>query len=269
MHFLLITDAGDPRIADYRNIPDPELARRGGVFVAEGRFVVRRLLEASGFVTRSILVTEAARHALEDALAGAPDVAAYVVPQQLMDEVTGFHVHRGCLAIGERPPERPWRQTVAAARTILALERVANADNVGGIFRSAAAFGADAILLDPASTDPLYRKAIRTSMGATLAVPFARMEPWPAALSWLSAHGFATVALTADASARPIRDTARALKGRPAALVLGHEGEGLSPAALAACEHRSRVPIAPAVDSLNVAVAAAIALHEWRTTTDA
>ncbi|OFW13868.1 MAG: hypothetical protein A3F70_10595 [Acidobacteria bacterium RIFCSPLOWO2_12_FULL_67_14] len=145
------------------------------------------------------------------------------------------------------------------------LEGVANADNVGGIFRTAAALGAGAVLLDPTSTDPLYRKAIRTSMGAAPVVPFARMEPWPAALAALQALGFATVALT-PAAAPTVRDTARAIQAGRVALVLGHEGEGLTQAALDACTHRARIPTAATVDSLNVAVAAAIALYEIGTT---
>jgi tRNA G18 (ribose-2'-O)-methylase SpoU len=151
---------------------------------------------------------------------------------------------------------------VAGAHTAVVLERVANADNVGGIFRNAAAFGAAAVLLDPATTDPLYRKAIRTSMGAALAVPFARAEPWPDALRALGDRGFATIALTPAASAPPLRAAVEAAGTRPIALVLGHEGDGLTAHALAACTARARIPIAAGMDSLNVASAAAVALYE-------
>jgi len=259
LHYLL---ADDSRLDDYRNVPDADLLRRRGVFVAEGRLVVRRLLLESRLTTRSLMVTEPARESLADVIGARPDVPVYVVPQAVMDGVTGFHLHRGCLAIGERPPRVPWREAIDTARTILVLERVANADNIGGIFRSAAALGAEAVLLDPNSTDPLYRKAIRTSMGAALLVPFARAEPWPAALDQLRARGFATVAMTPASGVSTLRETADALTGRPVAILLGHEGEGLTGPALEACEFQTRIPVTSSVDSLNVAAAAAIALYE-------
>jgi tRNA G18 (ribose-2'-O)-methylase SpoU len=151
---------------------------------------------------------------------------------------------------------------VADARTAVLLERVANADNIGGIFRNAAAFGAGAVLLDEASADPLYRKAIRTSMAAALVVPFARVASAALALQELRRAGFATVALTPAASASTIRSTMDALGTRPVVVALGHEGEGLTPAALDACEFHARIAISSSVDSLNVAAAAAIALYE-------
>lgn len=263
MAITLIEDSTDPRLDDYRNIPDPELIRQHGIFVAEGRLVVRRLLTESRFTTRSVMVTESACHALADVFATRPDLPVYVVPSPVMDGITGFHIHRGCLAIGERPRTMSWLETMTGATMVVVLERVANADNVGGVFRNAAAFGAGAVLLDPVSTDPLYRKAIRTSMGAALLVPFARAEPWPAVLHDLRARGFVTVAMSPAPSAPAIRSTIDAIGRRPVAIVLGHEGEGLSPAALDACEHQARIPTASSVDSLNVATAAAIALYEF------
>ena len=259
-----VDDPDDPRLADYRNIPDPELLRAHGLFVAEGRLVVRRLLADGRFRTRSVMATEAAHAAIAGALAARPDVAVFVVPPAVMNGVTGFNIHRGCLAIGERPAATPWADVAAGARRLVALERVANADNVGGTFRNAAAFGADGVLLDPATVDPLYRKAIRTSMGAALVVPFARAEPWPAALGALAARGVATIALTPGASAPPLAEVAAqaASRARPVALVLGHEGDGLAAETVGLCTHRARIPIAPGVDSLNVATAAAVALYE-------
>jgi tRNA G18 (ribose-2'-O)-methylase SpoU len=256
----LVRDPTDPRLDVFRNIPDAELIRRRGVFVAEGRRVVERLLTESPFVARALMLTETARESMADLVASRPDVPAYVVSQAVMDIVAGFHIHRGCLALGEYPQPRPWPEVIAGARTVLVLERIANPDNVGGIFRSAAAFAADAVLLDGATTDPLYRKAIRTSMGATLAVPFARAEPWPAALDGLRARGVATVAMTPAASALALNAVVEAVGERPVALVLGHEGDGLSGPALAVCEFHARIPVASRVDSLNVAAAAAIAL---------
>jgi tRNA G18 (ribose-2'-O)-methylase SpoU len=249
----------------------PELAARHGVFIAEGRLVVRRLLAESRFTTRSVLVTDAALAALADVLERRPALPVFVVPQPVMNAITGFNIHRGCLAIGERPAPRPWRELFHSPKrnsqlpspVVVVLEQLANADNVGGVFRSAAAFGASAVLIDSASTDPLYRKAIRTSMGASLQVPFARANPWPAALIDLRALGFAVIAMTPTPGARPLRDVADAVAGRPAAIVLGHEGDGLTTGALAACQFHARIPIASGVDSLNVATAAAIALYEF------
>ena len=263
MHFLLIADSTDPRLDDYRSIPDPELLRSRGIFIAEGRLVARRLLTKSAYTTRSVMVTEAARASLADVLDARSDVPVYVVSSSLMQDISGFNIHRGCLAVGERPRPTTWQQVVAGGRTVVVLERVANADNVGGIFRNVAAFGADAVLLDDASADPLYRKAIRTSMAATLLVPFARVDGCNSILRELAAAGFATVALTPVASAPTIHSTVDAVGPRPVALALGHEGEGLTTAALEACEFRARVPIASTVDSLNVSAAAAIVLYAF------
>ena len=260
---MTIEAEDDQRLADYRNIPDPELVGRRGLFVAEGRLVVRRLLEESRLVARSVMVTGAALASIADALATRPNLPVYRVSQAMMDGVTGFNIHRGCLAIGERPADTPWSAVVTGARTILVLEGIGNPDNVGGIFRNAVAFGVDAVLLGPACADPLYRKAIRTSMGAALLVPFASAEPWPNALRQLQALGFVVVALTPSADARLLHDVAAQCADRPIAIVLGHEGEGLTTEALEACEHRARIPMA-GCDSLNVASAAAIALYERR-----
>jgi tRNA G18 (ribose-2'-O)-methylase SpoU len=262
LHFLLLDDPLDPRLTDYRNIPDHELLLQRGIFVAEGRLVVRRLLMESRYCTRSVMVTAAARASLADVLDTRQDLPVFVVPPEVMNGITGFNIHRGCLAIGERPQALAWRDAVKEARTVIVLERVANADNVGGIFRNAAAFGADAVLLDETSTDPLYRKAIRTSMGAALLVPFARVTRCHEALPEMHDAGFATIALTPAASAPPLTATVEQIGRRPVALVFGHEGEGLTDESLAASQFQARIPIGSAVDSLNVAAAAAIALYE-------
>jgi tRNA G18 (ribose-2'-O)-methylase SpoU len=262
LHFLLIENPLDPRLDDFRNVPDAELIRRRGIFVAEGRLVVRRLLTESPLVTRAVMLTDTARESMQDIIASRPDLPVHIVPQNVMDSVAGFRIHRGCLAIGEYPRPRPWQQIITLARTVLVLERIANADNVGGIFRCAAAFGADALLLDPVTTDPLYRKAIRTSMGAALVVPFARAEPWPAALGALRTGGFLVVAMTPAPSAPALSAIVKTAAERRVALVFGHEGDGLSEAALAACEYHARIPVTSKVDSLNVAAAAAIALYD-------
>ena len=264
MPVIAIEAEDDERLADYLNVPDAELVRRRGIFIAEGRMVVRRLLEESRLTTRSVMATDASLASLGNLVAARPDLPVYRVPQAVMDGVAGFNIHRGCLAIGERPAGADWRILVAGARTILVLERIGNADNLGGIFRNAIAFGVDVVLIGPACADPLYRKAIRTSMGAALLVPFATVEPWPDALRELQTLGFAVVAMTPAAGAATLSDTAARIAGRPVAIVLGHEGEGLTAGALQACDHRARVPMT-GFDSLNVASAAAIALYELST----
>jgi tRNA G18 (ribose-2'-O)-methylase SpoU len=271
---IRIDDTADPRLADYLGVSDPELATRNGLFIAEGRLVVRRLLAESRFATRSVLVTEPALAALAGVLEARPALPVFVARQAVMNEMAGFDIHRGCLAIGERPVPISWRDVVSGPQIpkpktqiptlIVVLERLANADNVGGVFRSAAAFGASGVLLDPVSTDPLYRKAIRTSMGAALQVPFARAEPWPEALHDLRGLGFAVIAMTPAPAAPALREVVPAVAGRRVAIVLGHEGDGLTAGALAACELQARIPIGGDVDSLNVAAAAAIALYEFR-----
>jgi tRNA G18 (ribose-2'-O)-methylase SpoU len=258
-------------VADYRNIPDPERVGRRGIFIAEGRRVVRRLLTRSRLATRSVMVTEAALDDVRPALAAHPDVPVYVVPQPVMNEIAGFNIHRGCLALGERPEPRDWRSLARDARRLVILERIGDPDNVGSAFRNSAAFGVDAVLLDPATTDPLYRKAIRTSMGATLVVPFARIGrpgpfgpgDWPRALGELDREGVAVVALTPFSTAPCLRTIAEQVSNRRVALVLGHEGDGLTQGALDACGLRARIPMAPGADSINVAAAAAIAMYEF------
>ena len=257
---VLVTDPDDPRVADYRNIPDPALLQERRVFVAEGRHVVRRLLATNWLVTRSVMVTAAALDALGDGI-DRDAVPIFVVPQAVMNMVTGFNIHRGCLAIGERPASLDWRALARSADRLVVLERVANADNVGAIFRNAMAFGVDAVLLGPDCTDPLYRKAIRTSMAAALAVPFAHIDPWPDGLRELRNQGMTVIGLSPCADALPIRDVAT-LAHRRVAIVAGHEGDGLTREARAACATIARIPMAQGIDSLNVATAVAIALYQ-------
>lgn len=268
MPIIPIADPDDPRLAHYRNVPDPELLERAGLFVAEGRFVVRRLLGDSRQTTRSVMVTDTALAALGELPVTHPDLPVYVVPRTVMNGVTGFNIHRGCLAIGKRPAIRDWRGLAADARRLVVMERVGNADNVGSIFRNAAAFGVDAVLLGPACADPLYRKSIRTSMGAALTTAFAGMAPWPGALRELRTSGVALVALTPTTAAMRLREVFAAIGARPLALLVGHEGDGLTTEALELCEYRARIPITAAVDSLNVGTAAAIALYELNSLTN-
>ncbi len=267
MPIIRVDDPGDARIAAYRNVPDPDLLIQNGLFVAEGRMVVRRLIEGQRFSVRSVMVNDAALVPLREVLTTRDELPVYLVSQAVINEITGFNIHRGCLAIAERPRPRAWRDVMRGARRAIALERIANADNVGSVFRSAAAFGVDAVLLERTCTDPLYRKAIRTSMGAALTMPFAEGEPWPDVLIQLAREQWKVVAMTPSRDAPPLSQIAEDVSAHPFVIVVGHEGEGLSEAALAACTHRARIPMTRArardnVDSLNVATAAAIALYE-------
>jgi tRNA G18 (ribose-2'-O)-methylase SpoU len=258
----------DPRLAAYRHVPDPELLRRGEVFVAEGRLVVRTLLASSPFRTRSVLLTENAFQALSDVIEPRlADLPVFLVEQGVIEALTGFNIHRGCLAIGERPPRVRVDDAltrVPGARRFVVLERIANADNMGGIFRNAAAFGADAVVLGPGCCDPLYRKAIRVSMGAALRVPFCDASDWGVDLERLRASGFTVAALVTDHAADDFVRYASAFPpGGRLALIAGSEGSGLTPEALAHADVALRIPMAPGIDSLNVATATGIALHSF------
>jgi tRNA G18 (ribose-2'-O)-methylase SpoU len=263
-----VASLDDPRLADYRHVPDPELLRRGEVFVAEGRFVVRALLASSSLRTRSVLLTENAYSTLADVIEPRlPQTAAFLVGEGVIEALTGFNIHRGCLAIGERPPRATVVALLArlpAARRLVVLERIANADNMGGIFRNAAAFGADGVVLGPGCCDPLYRKAIRVSMGAALRVPFCHAGDWEADLELVRATGFTLAALVPAEDAGDLGRAATAMRpDRRLALLAGSEGAGLTPEALSHASFRLRIPMAPGVDSLNVATATGIALHRF------
>jgi tRNA G18 (ribose-2'-O)-methylase SpoU len=259
---ITLTAASDARIAEYAGVADSDLALRSGIIVVEGRLVVSRLIQDGRYRVRSLLLSEAARRQLADDLPRLdPDVPVFVCPMESFRAITGFNIHRGCVALVERPPQRDTREVLENARLILALEAIANPDNVGGIFRNAAAFGADGVLVDAATGDPFYRKAIRTSMGAVLRVPFARFA-WSDALPVVRSAGLTIVALTPREPAEPLERFARKHAGRPLALLLGNEGSGLSEAAAASADVRVRIPMTSEVDSLNVAVAAGIALAQ-------
>lgn len=261
MPLIRVNDPDDPRIAAYRNVPDHTLLTEQGLFVAEGRLVVRRLIESPRLATRSVMVTNTALVPLRDLFDTREALPVYLVPQSVMNGITGFNLHRGSLALGERPRPCRWQEIVTGARRVVALERVGNADNVGSVFRSATAFGIDGVLLEPGCTDPLYRKAIRTSMGAALSMPFAAAEPWPDVLHELRRDGWVVLAMTPSVRAQPLREIIPTIADRQVVVVMGHEGDGISAEALDACTHHARIPMAGRVDSLNVAVATAIVLY--------
>ena len=257
----VVASLDDARVAHYRHLGDPAYLRAHGLFVAEGRLVVRRLLTSPHWHTESVLVTPAAFENLASILAdlkSSPPI--YVVDQAEMNDLVGFNIHRGCLALAARPDERLLSATdLDGVARVLILEGVNNPDNVGGIFRSAAAFGVDLVVLGPQCGDPLYRKAVRTSMAATLAVPFVFADAWPDAIGTLRASGFSIVALTPDAQAPPLDDVSQA--SSRVALLAGAEGDGLTRAALDAADRCARIPMTTRVDSLNVTTAASIAMY--------
>jgi tRNA G18 (ribose-2'-O)-methylase SpoU len=281
-----LTGPDDPRIADYRGIAEAELVRSRGLFVAEGRLIVRRLIEDRRHTLRSVLVSEAAYRALEAVLVSvAAPIPVYICEAPDFLGITGHDLHRGCLALVERPAARSVDDLLSSisqgfsplsavaqgfgpapgaglksCATVVVLEGVTNADNVGGVFRNAAAFGVDAVVLSPTCCDPLYRKAIRTSMAAALRVPYARAEQWPGDLAALRAHGFTIVALSPRAPSITLDEFAQGPRPPKIAWLVGTEGEGLTAHAASHADHHVRIPIAPAVDSLNLAVAVGIAL---------
>ena len=254
-----VTDAGDAALAPYRSVGDPASLERDGLFVAEGRLIVERLLSLPNLRVHSIALTASAAGAMAPLLAGVPDTSVLICEAPVLEAVTGFDFHRGCLALAYRPVIAVPFPVFARASRLFALEGVGNPDNVGGVFRVALALGAGGVLLDSTSADPLYRKAIRTSMAATLRVPFTRVEPWPSGLDALKQHGFTVVALTPDPDAMPI-GAHPVEPGSRLILMLGAEGPGLRPESMRYADVRLRIPIDPRADSLNVVVAAGIAL---------
>ncbi len=269
MPIIRVDAPGDPRLADFDVVPDPVRLRESGQFVVEGRFAIETLLRERRFRVRAMLLTESTHRALAADLA-VPDRSVDVYLASAANfRIGGYDFHRGYLALADRPAPTPIDGLLEAAPTgapLLVLERVGNPDNVGGLFRNAAAFGVGAVVLSPGCADPFYRKAIRTSAGATLRLPFAAASDWPAALVLLRAGGYHVAALTPPRGAAGETTelgefAARRPPERPVALVVGSEGDGLTAAALAEADARVSIDIDPSVDSLNVATAAAIALH--------
>lgn len=260
---IRIDDPADPRIAAYRDIRERDLVGRQGRFVAEGKVVLNVLFTARRFEAESVLLLENRLAGMESLLELIPEeVPVYVASAPVIDAIAGFHMHRGILAIGMRSEEETHAGLLSALpeeALVVALMGIANHDNMGAIFRNAAAFGADAVLLDGTCCDPLYRKAIRVSVGAALKVPFARQGSADELVSTLTDNGFEIVALT-PAGKTEIADAARS---RRMALLLGSEGEGLPRNVLERLK-TVRIGMAEDFDSLNVAAASAIALHHMR-----
>ena len=258
-----IDDPQDPRVAAYLDIRERDLVGRQGRFVAEGKVVLDVLLSAGRFAAELVLVLENRLAGLYETLRKAPaDLPVYVAAGEIMDRIAGFHMHRGILAIGSKgTPQRveALLSALPASALVIVLVGIANHDNMGSIFRNAAAFGADAVLLDATCCDPLYRKAIRVSVGAALKVPFASFGDPAGFTATLDRLGFSQFAL----SPRGRTDIRDARRTERLALYLGTEGEGL-PAGLLARLQTVRIAMAQGFDSLNVAAASAIALHIFR-----
>ncbi|WP_117191724.1 TrmH family RNA methyltransferase [Rhizobium terrae] len=265
MEPVRIDDADDPRIAEFRSIRERDLTGREGRFIAEGTVVLRMLAAAhrakGDFEAEKILLLENRVAGLGDILAGFPDdVPVHVASQAVLDGIAGFHLHRGVLALGRRRRERTATALIGSLpekALVVAAFGISNHDNVGSIFRNAAAFGADAVLLDQTCCDPLYRKALRVSVGAVLSVPYARGGMTAEVLAALAAGGFSVWGLS-PAGTVEIRDVPAANR---MVLVTGTEGEGL-PADILSSINTTRIAQAPGLDSLNAATATGIALYE-------
>ncbi|MEJ3657001.1 RNA methyltransferase [Actinomycetes bacterium KLBMP 9759] len=257
-----IDDPADPRVDDYRDLTAadrrPDRPGGRGLVIAEGVVVVRRLI-ASPFPVRSVLGVPRRLSELADDLAPL-EVPAFALDADTMAKVVGFHLNRGVLAVADRAVQPAAAELAGTAGTLAVLEGVNDHENLGSLFRNAAALGVDGVLLGPRCADPLYRRSVRVSMGHVLRVPFAELPgEWPASLDVLRAGGLRVAALTPAADAVPIGRAG--LEGRRVALLLGAEGPGLTAEALAAADLRVRIPMASGVDSLNVATAAAVAFH--------
>lgn len=262
MPIVPVADLDDPRLADYAHLRAPSrrmaLERERGIFTVEGRLSIEALLE-SRYAVRSLFVAE--EHVARVATLVRTEAPIFTMPAKAMEAVTGVHFHRGVLAVAERPELPSVAEVVADARRVLVLEAVNDHENIGSLFRNAAAFGVDAVILDPRSTDPLYRRSTRVSLGHVLRVPFARVsdDSWPAVIGELRTGGFLAVALTPAAGAEPLGKVVAAAPAK-VALLVGAEGPGLTADALDAADRRVWIPMEPGVDSVNVATAAAIAM---------
>jgi tRNA G18 (ribose-2'-O)-methylase SpoU len=256
-----ITDPHDRRLDDFRHLRDAELRRSDvAAFIAEGVLVIRQLLR-SVYPVRSVLLTAARLEQLAPDLERVdPATTIYVAAPAIMESIAGFDVHRGALASAARLPLADPGELLHGARLVVVAEGINDHENLGALFRNAAAFGVDAVLLCPRCADPLYRRSVRVSLGHVLHLPFARLEPWPAGLELIGASGLRLVALTPDRDAVPI-DRVPSADVAPVAVLVGAEGPGLSPEAVMAAGWLARIPMQPSVDSLNVSTAAAIALH--------
>ena len=259
-----VADPADPRVDDFRDLNSvdrrPDLPSGKGLVIAEGVLVVRRML-GSRFRLRALLGTDRRLTELADDLIAA-DAPYYRVDAGVMADVVGFHLNRGVLASASRPPELTLAQVLDGARTVAALEGVNDHENLGSIFRNASGLGVDAVIFGMGCADPLYRRAVRVSMGHALLVPYARTQAWPHDLQVLRDNGFRLLAMTPDPSAQTLAQAMAEVADDKAAILVGAEGPGLTERAMRASDMRVRIPMSRGTDSLNVATAAALAFYE-------
>lgn len=262
MRRIEISDPADSRLSDFRDLTDADVRPdRRGIVIAEGVNVVARLI-ASPYPVRAVIGVEARIDALEPVLAEL-DIPAYIVDKWILSDVVGFRVTRGVLASANRVAASDVPSLLASARLVAVLETLNDFENLGALFRNAAAFGVDAVLLDPQCADPLYRRSVRVSMGHVLHIPFAVLPgDWPKSLGVLHEFGFDILAMTPRQDAVPIRQVTPPAR---CAVLLGAEGPGLTPEAMDEVDLLVRIPMAGGVDSLNVATAAAVAFAHFAT----
>lgn len=271
MPVIRIADPGDSRLADFTHLTDVALRSKHepekGLYIAESSEVIRRAVDA-GHRARSLLMAEKWLPSMADVISAlgageSGDVPVFVAEPQVLRSITGFHLHRGALAAMHRPLPLPIRTVIAGARRVVVLEDIVDHTNVGAIFRSVAALGADAVLVSPRCADPLYRRSVRVSMGTVFQVPWTRLESWPADLDVLRSEGFVIAALALAHDALTLDDFARDAPER-IALILGAEGDGLTRSAVQSADLVVRVPMSGGIDSLNVAAASAVAIWALR-----
>ncbi|MGC4941271.1 TrmH family RNA methyltransferase [Kribbella sp. DT2] len=266
-----IDQADDSRLGDYVQLREVNLRRlleeEHGLFIAEGDKVIRRAAEA-GYEPRSFLLAPRWLDTLADVLEKWPEAPVYLVSEDLAEQVTGFHVHRGALASYKRRPPADLDTLLDGVQQgrIAIFDDIVDHTNVGAGFRAAAAMGVDAVLVTPTCADPLYRRSVKVSMGTVFQVPWTRLESWPGDLEKLEAHGFTTAAFALTDDSITL-DALAARRDPKLALIFGTEGHGLKPHVLASSDLTVRIPMAGGVDSLNVASSAAVAFYATRVTT--
>lgn len=270
MPIVRIDEVDDARLGDYTRLTDVALRTtfevEHGLYIAESAKVIGRAV-AAGHVPRSILMSDDWLDRMASLIADVqtrfPGVPIYSTDRGTLEQIAGFHVHRGALASMQRPPLPSIDDVIRGAQRVVVLEGVVDHTNVGAIFRSVAALGADAVLISPQCADPFYRRSVRVSMGAALQVPWTRALTWPGDLDVLREHGFTVLALALDERAVPL-DAFTPSPGQRIAIVLGAEGDGLTRAAIDAADVIVRIPMAHGIDSLNVAAASAVAMWALR-----
>lgn len=264
LNVVTVDDPADPRVDDFRDLNSidrrPDLPSGKGLVIAEGVLVVQRML-ASRFAPRALFGTDRRLEELRADLAGV-EVPYYRASAEVMAEVVGFHLNRGVLASAARPPELTLSEVLGGATTIAVLEGVNDHENLGSIFRNAAGLSVDGVVFGTGCADPLYRRAVRVSMGHALLVPYAWAPDWPKELDVLRANGFRLLAMTPNPAAATLAEAMSELSGERVAVLVGAEGPGLTDRAMRGSDVRVRIPMSRGTDSLNVATAAALAFYE-------